>query len=292
MKCDVEVRQAGNEILPLAVLGLTSMALVAGMAWAVQEPDTAASITLTAKVVFAVLGGGIAAFFAVVLSLGRPRDATAEADASGLTLTAGGKRKRIPAGKMRLVYVVRDGDRWSVEIERHTRVTRLLLSDRDEAERLAGALVGAERIPTALHRLRKKADYYLFVTTISLWVLVYAGLVALAFFPLFGAIVTAILLLPAVWVGLKAVPTQIVVSPRGIAFIHPFGIDQIDAAEVVNGRVVDDDAVRITLANGTSIRLDELQDHPRDREARTSQPAAERMEASLRELIRQRATPA
>ena len=44
MKTNVEVRRAGNELLPRLVLGLTSMALVAGMAYAVQEPDTSTSI--------------------------------------------------------------------------------------------------------------------------------------------------------------------------------------------------------------------------------------------------------
>ncbi|WP_373047807.1 hypothetical protein [Vulgatibacter sp.] len=284
-KANVEVRKAGNELLPLLVLGLTSMALVGGMAYAVQAPDTATSIARTAKVVFAVLGGGILAMVAVALSRGRPFDAVAEVTDGGVFLVHGGKRRAIPPG-FRTVYVIRDGDRWSVEIERRASVLRLLAESREEAEAIAGALAGTERIPAALYRLRKKAEYALFVSTCTLWVFVYAGLVALPEAPIFGVLFTLALLPPTIWVTLKAVPTQLVVAPYGLMIIDTWRVRQVPTAELVDGRVVDDDAVRITFTNGASLKLTELADHPRDREAKTSSPPAERFEASLQQLLR------
>jgi hypothetical protein len=289
MKANVEVRRAGNELLPLLVLGITSMALVAGMAYAVQEADTSASIVRTSQVVFAVLGGGVVAMALVVLGRGRPYDAIAHAEPGAITIEHGGRRKVIGRGA-RLVYVIRDREQWSVEIEERTGVTRLLVADRDEAERLAGAYAGRERVPTALYRLRKKADYYLFVTTCTLWVLVYAGLVALPPAPVFGVILVLATLPPTVWVTLKAVPTQLVVSPDGLTLIDPLRVRHVHADDLADGRVVDDDAIRITLKNGESLRLPELSAHPRDRDASTSSPPAERFEASLRELLAGRAT--
>jgi len=288
MKTNVEVRRAGNEILPLLVLGLTSMALVAGMAYAVQETDTSASILRTAQVVFGVLGSGVVAMALIVLGRGRPYDATATAAPGEIAIEHGGKRKVVGRGA-RFVYVIRDGDRWSVELEERTGVTRLLAESRDEAERLAGAFAGRDRVPATIYRLRKKADYYLFVTTVTLWVLVFAGLVALPPAPVFGVVLLVLLLPPTAWVTLRAVPTQLLVSPDGIVMIDPFRVRQIPAAEVADGRVVDDDTIRITLTTGESLRLPELADHPRDREARTSAPPAERFEASLRELLAARA---
>lgn len=289
MKTHVEVRRAGNELLPLLVLGLTSMALVAGMAYAVQEPDTSTSILLTAQVVFAVLGAGVVAMAIVILGRGRPYDAEAHAAPGEIVLERGGRRSTVGRGA-RFAYVIRDGAQWSVELEERTGVTRLLVADRDVAERLAGAYAGRERVPAAIYRLRKKADYSLFVTTVTLWVLVYAGLVALPPAPVFGVILVLALLPPTVWVTLRAVPTQLLVSADGVTMIDPFRVRQIPAAEVADGRVVDDDTVRITLTTGESLRLPELADHPRDREARTSAPPAERFAASLRELLAERAT--
>ncbi len=288
MKANVEVRRAGNELLPLLILGTTSMALVGGMAFAVQEAHTATSILRTAQVVFAVLAAGILAMALVVLGRGRPYDAVAHAAPGEITLEHGGKRK-VVGRNARLVYVIRDRERWSVELEERAGVTRLLVADRDEAERLAGVYAGRERVPTALYRLRKKADYYLFVTTCSLWVLAYAGLVVLPVVPVVGVLLVLATLPPAVWVTLRAVPTQLLVSDDGLTMIDPFRVRQVPAADLVDGRVVDDDTVRITLRNGESLRLPELADHPRDRDARTSSPPAERFEASLKELLAGRA---
>jgi hypothetical protein len=259
------------------------------MAYAVQEADTSASIIRTAQVAFTVLGGGVLAMAVVVLGRGRPYDAVASATPGAIVVDRGGRRKVLGHGA-RFVYVIRDGDRWSVELEERTGVTRLLTSSREEAERLAGAFAGREHVPATLYRLRKKADYYLFVTTILLWILVYAGLVALAFAPVFGAIIVLALLPPTAWVTLRAVPTQLLASPDGLTLIDPFRVRQIPASQLGDARVVDDDTVRITLTTGESMRLPELADHPRDSDARTSAPPAERFEASLQQLLVSRAT--
>lgn len=284
MKANVEFRRAGNEILPLLVLALTSMALVGGMSYAVQAPDTVTSIARTVRVVFPVLGGGVLAMALLYLLQGRPRDVVASVEGGALFLEEDGKSRRIDP-RARLIYVIRDGDRWSVEIERFTGVLRLITADRDEAERLAGALVGEERLPAATYRLRRKAHYLNFVATISIWVFVYAGLVALPVAPIFGVLMVLALLPPAIWVALKAVPMLVVVGPWGLVLADPFRVRRVAREELVDGRVVDDDTVRITFANGESLRLQELSDHPRDREARTSVRPAERFEASLRELL-------
>lgn len=284
MKANVEFRRAGNEMLPLLVLALTSMALVGGMSYAVQAPDTVTSIARTVRVVFPVLGGGILAIVLLFLAQGRPRDVVASVEGGELFLEEGGRRRRI-APRARLVYAIRDGDRWSVEIERYTGVLRLITPNRDEAERLAGALVGQERLEAATFRVRRKAHYFNFVGTISIWVFVYAGLVALPAAPIFGAIMVAGLLPPAIWVALRAVPMLVVVGPWGLVLADAFRVRRVERAELVDGRVVDDDTVRLTFASGESLRLQELSDHPRDREARTSVRPAERFEASLRELL-------
>jgi hypothetical protein len=95
----------------------------------------------------------------------------------------------------------------------------------------------------------------------------------------------------ASFVTLKAVPTQIVVEPRGITLLHPLRIDSIPAAEVVGGKVVDHDTVRIDLVS-RSLRWPELADHPHDRDVRTSEEPADRLEASLARLVEQTARPA
>ena len=280
METRVEVRKAGNELLPLLVLGLTSFALVGGISFAIRLEDTAESITASAQVAVTVLSLGALAMFAIILSRGRPYETTAHFAPGTVRL---GDHERVKPG--RAIFVLRDGDRYSVEVEYLASTLRLLCDDRDAAERLAGALAGKERVPTALYRLRKKADYYLFATTCCIWVLGFVGLVALPFVPVAGVVLLVISVPPAVYVTLKAVPTQVVVAPDAITLLHPLRVQRIPAIEVTSGRVVDDDSVRIDLRSGESLRLRELSDHPRDREATTSAPAAERLASALRELV-------
>lgn len=282
MQAKVERREVGNELLPLLVLGLTSMALVLGMAYAVQEPDTARSVALSTQVVLVGLGLGIVAMALIHVARGRPKDVIVEPGPDGLRIDGALK---IPRRAIRWVFVLREGDFHSVEIERLTGTTRLLTTDRETAERIAGALTGRERKATAYYRLRKKANYYLFATTCSVWVLVYAGLVAFAYAPVAGLLILLFTLPPAIWVALKAVPTHVIVEPDDVALLHPLRKQVIPAEQIAGGRVVDDDTVRLDFTNGDSLRLDELADHPRDREARTSAPPAERFEASLEALV-------
>lgn len=287
MRSRVELRRAGNEVVPLLVLGMTAVLLVLGMAYAVQEPDTAASVILTSQVVFVTLAFGILTMGGLVLSRGRVKETEVEATPDGLVI---GGALRIPRKRMRYVYVIEDEGRWSVEIEKGAGVVRLILADRDEAERLAGALVGRDHLPAALFRLRKKPHYYLFSTTCLVWIAAGSALVAFTFAPLMGAILIGCTLPPAVWITMKAVPTQIIVSSEGMAFLHPLGFKVIAAEELAGGRVVDDNAVRVFLADGGYLQLNELSDHPRNRDARTSVEPAERLEFSLTKLAEMQAT--
>lgn len=285
MRVQAEVREVGNELLPLLVLGLGSMALVLGLAFAVQEPRPALSIALAGKVAVATLGASVL-LLALIFAL-RPRPAVVEVEATPEGVSLGSRR--IPAGKIRLAYVVRDRDRWSVELERPLGATRILLDDRDQAERLAGAILGREREPAALVRLRRKAHYYLFVGVCTLWVMVYAGLVVVPFVPVAGILMVLAILPFAVWAALAAVPTLVLLSPAGMTFLRPHRVKRIPASEIAGGREVDDDCVRVELLQGGSLRLDELNAHPRDRDASTAAPAAGRLEAALRSLATQRA---
>jgi len=284
MRFQVEVRRAGNEILPLLVLGLTSMLLVGGMAFAMQAPDTTTSIERTARVVFLVLGAGVLGMAAVTLGRGRPFDAVARVENGALFLERGGGSRQA-ARRRRLVYVLRDGDRWAVEIEQATGALRLLAADRDQAERLAGALEGVDRLPAAAYRLRRKADYYRFVTVVCVWTLVFAGLVVLPHAPVFGAIFLAIALPPGIWVALRAVPTVVIAAPYGIALLDPFGVERIPIDRIAGCRVVDDDAVLVAFREGGGLRLSELSTHPRDREASTAEPPAEKLAATMRAIL-------
>lgn len=281
MRSRVEIRRAGNEVLPLLILGVTSTLLVLGMAYAVQEPDTMASVVLTGQVVFVTLAFGIGTMGALVLGRGRVREADVEATPDGLAI---GGKLAISRKKMRYVYVIEDEGRYAVEIEGKTGVTRLISSDRDVAERLGGALTGKERLPTALFRLRKKAHYYLFSTTCLAWIAAGSALVAFTFAPVIGAVLILCTLPPTAWITLKAVPTQIIVSSEGLAFIHPLRFELVPVATLAGGRVVDDNAVRVFLQDGGSLDLNELSDHPRNRDTRTSVEPADRLERSLLEL--------
>lgn len=278
MRSKVEIRKAGNEVLPLLILGVTSILLILGMAYAVQEPDTTASVILTGQVVFVTLAFGIVAISALVLGRGRVREADVEATPDGLLIDG---KLSVPRKRMRYVYVIEDEGRFSVEIERGSGVTRLLTPNRDEAEKLGGALTGRDRLPTALFRLRKKADYYLFSTTCLVWIAAGSALVAFTFAPLIGAILTLCTLPPAAWITLKAVPTQLIVSSEGLALIHPLRFELVPAEQLAGGRVVDDNAVRVFLQDGGSLQLNELSDHPRNRDTRTSVEPAVRLEDSL-----------
>src|SRR5690606_26587228 len=121
------------------------------------------------------------------------------------TLYIDGKR-RLRAGAIRHAYVIRDGDRWSVEIERLFGALRLLTDDQEAAERLAGRLRGVDRASTAVYRLRKKAHYLLFTSTIFAWSAVFAGVFAMAVNWMLGLILVAFTLPVALWVTLRTVP--------------------------------------------------------------------------------------
>jgi hypothetical protein len=281
MESRFELRKVGNELAPLAILALTSMLLVGGMGFAVQKTETAASITRSAQVILGALTFGLLALAALVLSRGKPREVIASASPAAIVI--GGSR-RIDRSSIRHAYVIRDGERWSVELERLFDVVRLLTPDRAAAERLVGELRGTERAPAAVHRLKKKAHYLLFSSTCVAWTCVFASVVAFAFVPVAGALLMLATLPVAVWVTLKAVPAVVVVEPAGLTLLHPLAVRSIQNERIVGSAVIDDDAVRIDLVDERSMVLDELANHPRDREAHTSAPPAERFAASLSSL--------
>ena len=278
-----EMHNVANELAPLLILATTSLLLVGGMAFAVQNTDTAASITRSGQVIFGSLTFGLLAMAFLVFGRGRPRDVTASADEAGLVLD--GKR-RVRSSAIRHAYVMRDGARWSVEIERLFGSLRLVTGDQEAAERLAGRLRGVERVPPALHRLRKKAHYLLFSTTIFAWSFVFAAVITFAFNAIAGLILIAATLPVALWVTLRTVPAVVVVEQSGVVILHPLKERTIRASEIASAAVVNDDAVRLYLPD-EQLTLTELANHPRDREARTSAPPAERFEASLRQIVDQ-----
>lgn len=288
----MEVREITGELALLAVLGVASLALVAGLAYAVLGGDQAAmstsgSIERAGRLIaFALLAGAV--LLAAVLIKPRPRVVTAVAAPGELTLERAGKRRRVSRRGLRGVNVVLDGDTACVELERRASTIRLVAASRDEAERLAGAFLGTGREPAATARVRRRADYYNFLVTAWMWLVAYGCVCVLPPAPLLGALLLAIALPITVWVTLRAVPAQVLASERGLAILHPLRVRRIPAEELAGARVVDDDRVLVLLTEGGALRISELVDHPHDRNVKTSNPPAERLAAAIGAIVERR----
>lgn len=292
-RAEVEVREIASELALLAVLGIASLALVAGLAYAVlggsqEAHSTSESIERAGRLIsFALLAGAV--LLAAVLLKPRPHVAIASAAEGVLTLERAGKRRRIQKRGVRGVVSVLDGDTFCVELERRASTLRLTTRSRDDAERLAGAFLGTGREPAATARVRRRADYYNFLVTAWMWLVAYGCVCVLPPSPVLGAILLAAVLPLTVWVTLRAVPAQVLVSDRGLAILHPLRSRRIPAEEIAGGRVIDDDRVLVLLTEGKGFRIPELVDHPHDRNVKTSNPPAERLAAAIREIVEARA---
>ncbi len=288
---EVEVRQFAGDLSLLAVLGVGSIALTTSLAYALLgshdlSTSTADSIGSASAMVIGILAATIA-LLAVVLVKPRPFDAVATVDGDHLLLarSGGNSRRRLSLRSLRHVYPVLDGEQYAVEFERWGGSVRLLASDRVGAEELAAAILGIERAPAAMARVRSRADYYHFVTTIMIWLLVYTSLCALPPAPLLGGLLLAVSLPLAVWVTLRAVPKQVLISAAGISIVHPLATRRILLAEIAAATVVDDDCIEIEGIGGGSLRIPELVDHPHDRSVSPSNPPAERLAAAITQLL-------
>ncbi|AKU93276.1 DUF3093 family protein [Vulgatibacter incomptus] len=284
----VEVRQGANDFATLSVLGFTAVGLTLALAFAVlgnhDSLSTAESIALAGKVMVGCLTLASVVLVAVLVKP-RPYSALATATEGGLVLEREGSTKRVRMRGFRRVQVIRDDGAFRVELEKPASIVKLTLTDGHEAERLAGALLGQERVPAATARVRMRAGYWLFLMTCWIWVL---ALSALCVFPIslgLGALLTAITVPAGVWITLKATPADILVSEAGVAILHPLGSRRIDAGSLSDAAVVDDNSARIVLADGERLRLPELADHPLDRGVSTANPPAERLVASVREIL-------
>lgn len=278
LESEAEVHVSANEALQLGVIGVGSMALVLTLAFALLGGETtfatSGSIQEASKLVVACLAATMAAYLAVTLKP-RPRSSRIVATQDGLAIDG---RAAIPASHLQKLQVLPSSDRWAVEIPRRTSLLRLVFSTRGDAERFAGALVGRDRLPAAVLRVRRKASYYVFVATISLWIVVYGALCALPGVPLLGTLLLGLLLPPALWVTLRALPSQIILREDGVAFLHPLGRTFLRREEIEKLVVADDDCLEVVLADGGSLRLPDLVNHPRDDGAHTrSASPAERL---------------
>ncbi|HEY0840482.1 MAG TPA: hypothetical protein VGD74_09880, partial [Vulgatibacter sp.] len=261
VRVEVEVREIAGELALLTVLGVASLALVAGLAYAVLggEQDftsTSGSIERAGRLIaFALAAGAI--LLAAVLIKPRPRTVVAVAAPGTLGLERAGKTRRISRSRLRSAHVVLDGDTACVELERRFSTVRLIAASRDDAERLAGAFLGTGREPAATARVRRRADYYNFLLTAWMWLVAYGCVCVLPPAPLLGAILLAIALPLTVWVTLRAVPAQVLASEKGLTILHPLQTRSVPADELAGARVIDDDRVLVILTDGKAFRIPE-----------------------------------
>jgi len=285
----VEVREAAGELGLLAVLGIASMALVAGLAYAVLGGseftlDTSASIERAGRLIAASLAAGFV-LLALVLVKPRPRRSSAIATREGVVVG----KKRIARRGLRSVVVVEDGGAFCVELERRLSTVRLVADSREDAEALAGAILGTAREPAAAARVRRRADYYNFLVTAWMWLVTYGCICVLPVSLPLGALLTAVAVPLTAWVTLRAVPAQVLVSAGGLMILHPLRSRRVPASELAGAKVIDDDKVRILFASGARLVVPELVDHPHDRAVTTSNPPAERLAAAVEAVVAARA---
>lgn len=266
VEATVERHEAATELLPLIVLGLGSIALTLVLAYTLLDGEvgfaTSDNIELAGKLVILTLAlSGVA--LAIALLRPRPSEAVAVAGPEGLTLSHGTKQHTFPTASIRHVLVLEEAQGWVVEVERRHSISRLHLRDGALAMRLGGALVGQEKLSPVASRVRRRAGYYLFVGACSLWILVYAALCVLPVAPILGLVLTGAILPIAVWVTLRAVPAQVVVSPAGVSILHVLGNRSFPLASLEAVEVVDDGCVLLRFQGGESLRIPELAEHPR-----------------------------
>lgn len=284
----VEVRESAAELPLLMMAGLGSMTLVAALAYSLLDPndsghETTGSIIFAGKLIIWSLSAFGVALVALLIKP-RPYDGQAIADVDGVELIRGGKRRKIAARSLRSVRAILDGDHAYVELERRLSVVRLRPAGIEEAERLAGVLVGREELPVATVRVRRRASYPLFISTVSSWVMVYTSLCALPLLLWLGAILTIITTGIAGWITARAFPTQILVSREAITFLHPLRTSQVPLEQVAGARVVDDNAVAIIDRQGGAAVIDHLADHPLDRAVTAAYPPSQRLAEGIQAL--------
>jgi len=289
VRAEVEVREVAGELALLAVLGIASMALVAGLAYAVLGGEehtlaTSDSIVQAGRLIAGSLLGGFV-LLALVLVKPRPFRAVAVASPRGVLLG----KKRVARRRLRSVVVVEDAGAFCVELERLGSTVRLVASSRADAEALAGALSGVDREPAATARVRRRADYYNFLLTAWMWCVTYGCICVLPVSLPLGALLTAIAVPLTAWVTLRAVPAQVLVSEDGVRIHHPLRSRHVPANELSGAKVIDDDKVRIVFTSGDRLDVPELVDHPHDRGVTTSNPPAERLAAAVEALVSARA---
>jgi len=291
-RAEVEVREAASELGLLAVLGIASMALVAGLAYAVlggaeSTLDTSASIARAGRLIAGAVAAGFV-LLALVLVKPRPRRAVAVATPQGVVV--GGRP--IARRGLRSVVVVQDGDAFCVELERSLSTVRLVADSRQDAEALAGTILGRPREPAATARVRRRADYYNFLATAWMWLVTYGAICVLPVSLPLGALLTALAVPLTAWVTLRAVPAQVLVSDGGLTILHPLRSHRVSAGELAGAKVIDDDKVRIVFTSGDRLDVPELVDHPHDRAVTTSNPPAERLAAAVEAVVAARAAGA
>lgn len=285
----VLVRERASEVPLLLMAGLGSMAMVAGLAYALlgssdQGLSTSDSIVFAGQMVIAsLIATGVVLLWLLIRP--RPYEANAIASPEGLVLETERTLRRLPIRRIRGLRVIIDGGEACVEFEKGTGSVRLFPSNQEEAEELAGALLGRERLPAAIVRIRRRSSYPLFITTISSWVLVYTSLCALPPAPLLGAILVAISLPVAVWITLRAIPMQLLVSAEGLSMVHPLSAERIPLAELAGAEVTDDSSVRVDLSTGERMEFHHLADHPLDARVTAANPPAVRLAAGIREIV-------
>lgn len=264
MHAVAEVREVANEALQLLVLAVGSMALVFALAFALLGGETTFATTGSIETASQwVVGILVATGLAYLVASRRRPPGRFELRAAPDGLWIGDKKRLGPVAPEK-VLVIASGARWAVELSGRATLVRILFDERDEAERFAGALLGRERLAAADLRVRQKASYIVFVLTISAWVLVYSAICVLPLVPVLGAILLAFLLPPALWVGLRALPAQWVVSGGSVIRQHPLGATTWPRHEIRRTLVSDDDCLELVLADGDVVRVADLVHHPRD----------------------------
>lgn len=285
----VESREVATERLPLIVLAVGSIALVTSLAYLLLggglEFATTGSIQNAGRLVVATL---TATAIALALALIRPRPSEAVAIGSpeGLEIRTGKRSRKIPVAAIRHVLLVRTKTGWAVEVERKNSLTRLYLAEEDEAlaGRLAGSLVGKATLQPVVERVRRRASYYLFVATCSMWIVVYAAICVIPPAPVLGLLLVAVTFPFAAWVTLRAIPAQVVISGDGLSVLHPLGNEIIPIEELERVEVVDDGCVVVHTKEGATLRIPELAEHPRD-EITLEVPPAERLANAAQEVL-------
>ncbi|MEW5854626.1 MAG: hypothetical protein AB2A00_37970 [Myxococcota bacterium] len=273
-----QVRTSPNDVFPLALAGFCSAALMTGIAFAAREATPQDSLTVAVRTVFATLG---MAALGLMLVLRRPSyaDARASVTSEGLVIRHAGGQKVIPRSAILYAFLVEEDGRWVVDVQRLTGAVRVILAQREPAERIAREL-GGMTAPARL-RLRIKSTYFMFVGTVATWLLVYCGLIALPWYPVLGTLLAGAMLPAAIWVTKQTVPGLVVVSQENIAVIRPRGVQVFSMSRVREVQAVAENQALVLMKEGGEIPLALVAHHDVDKPPRgvTLTPAQRLREA-------------